>query len=371
MRPTLIGPLACACAASEARGERRGEREANETQSVDMEAPGVSEHAMVEDEAAGLAREDLGLVAVRRVSAVRDARASGFSAIARAIASICASVPYSSSSPCTASTGQAIVAISRLDVPGAKRRRRARRRSSRGTPSRGRRGGARGARAGRPSRTRRAPSRCSRSRRPRRTGAARPRRRRRRRMARRMQERDRARRRCGRRASGRSMPSRARRAPAAPRPPGACMKSGAQRSSRGLASSGRSRSARRRSRAKPVRARRTSRGKSLPHRDRAEPLVQEDDDRRRAARRADPFVLDLDGACRASRAARARGQRTRRRSRRRAGALALAQAKALDLAGRRLRQLVDELDRARVLVGGELFLDERLELGRRSPPRPA
>src|SRR3982751_6253872 len=41
--------------------------------------------------------------------------------------------------------------------------------------------------------------------------------------------------------------------------------------------------------------------------------------------------------------------------------LALTQPETLDLAGRRFRQLVDELDVARVLVRRELVLDERLE----------
>src|SRR5262245_39011959 len=38
------------------------------------------------------------------------------------------------------------------------------------------------------------------------------------------------------------------------------------------------------------------------------------------------------------------------------------QLEALDLAGRRLRELADDLDPARVLVGREALLDERLEL---------
>src|SRR5436190_3990424 len=42
-------------------------------------------------------------------------------------------------------------------------------------------------------------------------------------------------------------------------------------------------------------------------------------------------------------------------------ALEFAQLEALDLSGRRLRQLVDELDEARVLVGRKPFLDEGLE----------
>src|SRR6476469_5124615 len=45
----------------------------------------------------------------------------------------------------------------------------------------------------------------------------------------------------------------------------------------------------------------------------------------------------------------------------RAASLALAEPKTLDLAGGRFRQLVDELDVARVLVRGELVLDERLQ----------
>src|SRR6478736_2691149 len=41
--------------------------------------------------------------------------------------------------------------------------------------------------------------------------------------------------------------------------------------------------------------------------------------------------------------------------------VALAEAKALDLARRRLRQLGDELDVARIFVRCELVLDERLQ----------
>src|ERR1019366_4893741 len=52
-----------------------------------------------------------------------------------------------------------------------------------------------------------------------------------------------------------------------------------------------------------------------------------------------------------------------RRLRSPARPLAIAQAKALDLSGRRLRQLVDELERTRVLVGCEALLDEGLQLG--------
>ena len=132
------------------------------------------------------------------------------------------------------------------------------------------------------------------------------------------------------------------------------------------ASSGRSRSARRRSRAKPCASQNVAR-EVPPHRDRAEALVQEHDDGGASrARRADPLVLDLE-ARRASRAAPMLGEAGDADARigarhARCVALALAQAKALDLAGRRLRQLVDELDRARVLVGRELLLDEGLEL---------
>src|SRR5687767_11741973 len=45
-----------------------------------------------------------------------------------------------------------------------------------------------------------------------------------------------------------------------------------------------------------------------------------------------------------------------------AGGLPLAQPEALDLPGRRLRQLVDELDEARVLVGRQAVLHEGLQL---------
>ena len=158
---------------------------------------------------------------------------------------------------------------------------------------------------------------------------------------------------------------RPRTARAAPRRPGACMKSGWPSARRAAwASSGRSRSARRRSRA--GRARRRSAREILPHRERAEAFVQEHDRRRGRAPRRRPTRYSM----RSGAAAPVDARRSSRR-RRVVGAsaltapalLALAQAEALDLAGRGLRQLVDELERARVLVRREPLLDEGLELG--------
>ena len=51
----------------------------------------------------------VGLVAVRGVAAVGEITSSSVCGTRRATARICSSVPYSSSSPCTASTGQRIV----------------------------------------------------------------------------------------------------------------------------------------------------------------------------------------------------------------------------------------------------------------------
>ena len=50
--------------------------------------------------------------------------------------------------------------------------------------------------------------------------------------------------------------------------------------------------------------------------------------------------------------------------------LQLAQPEALDLAGRGLRQLGDELDLARVLVRRQPVLDEGLQLGASASPAP-
>src|SRR6187431_2969301 len=77
MRPILIGPLACACAANEAAASvaasARGTRRV-----VGIGGSEVSVRRMVEDEAAGLARENLGLVAMWGVSAIRDHEQAGF-----------------------------------------------------------------------------------------------------------------------------------------------------------------------------------------------------------------------------------------------------------------------------------------------------
>ena len=214
--------------------------------------------------------------------------------------------------------------------------------------------------AGRSTRRRRAPSRCWRSTRPRRTGAARPRRRRRPDGARACSSAIEAPSLCPN-SQGRSMPSCANSAGSTLVRPARCMKSGAQRSSRGFGGRAAVAVAREDEAGEPC-ARAEVAREVLPHRDRAEAFVQEDDDRapRTPARR--PTRARSRGA--AAAASRSRCSAARRSCAHDAvpRALALAQAKALDLAGRRLRQLVEELDRARVLVGGELFLDEGLEL---------
>ena len=93
-----------------------------------------------------------------------------------------------------------------------------------------------------------------------------------------------------------------------------------------------------------------------PHRQRAQAFVQEDDQRRAAAL-----------AARSTRARCARGGRASRCRRTStvtvAPRLQLAQLEALDLAGGGLRQVGDELDLARVLVGRQLVLHEGLQLG--------
>ena len=106
-------------------------------------------------------------------------------------------------------------------------------------------------------------------------------------------------------------------------------------------------------------------GEVLPHRDRAEAFVQEDD---AAARRCVPARC---ARIRCARRAPASRWRRTRASARHALLLPLAQPEALDLAGGRLRQLVDELDEARVLVGREPLLHEGLELVVARPPGPA
>ena len=100
------------------------------------------------------------------------ARAGRRRARAAPMRSICSIVPYSSSSPWIASTGQRDARQVFLDVPVAEGRVRARCRSSPGTPNRRRRDSARASRAGRSSRTRPSPPRCSRSRGPRPARAA-------------------------------------------------------------------------------------------------------------------------------------------------------------------------------------------------------
>jgi len=87
-------------------------------------------------------------------------------------------------------------------------------------------------------------------------------------------------------------------------------------------------------------------GKILPHRDRAEAFVEEHDRRPRRGEITDPAVLDPQRLP----APRERGELPGHRASR------WPQAEALDLAGRRLRELVDELDHARVLVRREAFL---------------
>ena len=99
------------------------------------------------------------------------------------------------------------------------------------------------------------------------------------------------RRRCGRTATaGRCRPR--RRGPAAPRSPAACMKSTSQRSSRGLRRRAAVAVAREHKPAQACAAAELAR-EVLPHRDRAQALVQEHDRRRVGARRADPFVLEV------------------------------------------------------------------------------
>ena len=298
-----------------------------------------------EDEAAGLARS--GSRADRDAASVRipGSRASGFSASDAAMPRICASVPYSSSSPCTASTGQAMVASSASMfqarnvgrepgvVPAAERR------VGVGVVAR------QALRAGRSSRRRRAPARCSRSTRPRRRGAARRRPRRRRRMARRVQQRDRAAVAVAE-EPGPLDAERGEAAPAAPRAPARCMKSGGQRSSRGL---------RRRAAVAVAREHEAARGRAPSQNARGKSFHIEIEPRPScrktttgASLRGAPTHSYSMLACARPRQSSARDAASsgdRSRSRAAPSPLALAQAEALDLAGRRLRQLVDELDR--------------------------
>ncbi len=102
----------------------------------------------------------------------------------------------------------------------------------------------------------------------------------------------------------------------------------------------------------------------LPHGERAQAFVQEDDQRRVRPLRRDPRVLD------AHRAAAPVDLDERRPWRRAAPAggsggarIPARAAEALDLAGGGLRQIGDELDEARVLVGREPLLHEGLQLG--------
>ena len=309
-----------------------------------------------------------GLVAMRRVSAIRESRASGFSALDARWRRSAPACRTRRPRPAPRAPGRRSFAISRLDVPGAEVGREpdvvpaAKRRVGVGVMAREPR-----AQVGRLDR-RRAPSRCSRPRSPRRTGAARPR---------------------PRRAAGwRAACSSAIEPPSLwPKSQGRSMPTAREERGQhlvGLAVHEVGRPAlvaRLGGRAAVAVAREHEAGEAvrvaelarevLPHRDRAQALVQEHDQRRGAARARRPtrtrcsMARPRQSTC-APTPRPATGALTTRRS----SALALAQAKALDLAGRRLRQLVDELDRARVLVGGEPFLDEGLERRRRSPPAP-
>src|SRR5678816_1049755 len=79
MRPILIGPEVCALATIDAAA-RRAPATAGQARRIDcigMLRSSVG-GCCADDESAGLAREDLGLVAMRRVSAFRNHEQAGF-----------------------------------------------------------------------------------------------------------------------------------------------------------------------------------------------------------------------------------------------------------------------------------------------------